>query len=470
MIQDYNENNEENRKDGSKGLGEKPKVPIILMGGRVKIKSEVDKDKKMLDDDQVLSLWQALFNTFVYFDVDNSKELFAEDGESISICDLTSESRFVENYQYLEQCFEADNKKVQLVYIPISAKVIDHIVTGLETRVLFFENIFTDKENKYTKIDLDVIKKELEKIIQNNYSDDVWGATYGKEYIDSVYKSIQDFEVTKYLSYDDVGMLKIVAGSNFLYPFFIKKSDLTGVKRHFIDYIKRYTRGELNKAIDGGSYLVRDNLVRYEFAKKAIFSAIRNSGYIEKYGDEFVWLSDDIKELVGNGIPVFHTLLAMEMEGLIEIMRMRISYWGKYVNEAREYDIFIKIHNTNAILEGNNQAIIVPVLSLEGKVVTFDSIEAKISVEGKNCQLPPYKNEHSLCTAMFEYRKGEAVDWSEVFEKMSGFTRTPTGRNTKNDTRSVQDAVYAVNTRVRETFHTEDDLFSWQSKSVIRNF
>ena len=55
MIQDYNENTEENRKSDSKGLGEKPKVPIILMAGRVKIKSEVDKGKKMLDDDQVLS-------------------------------------------------------------------------------------------------------------------------------------------------------------------------------------------------------------------------------------------------------------------------------------------------------------------------------------------------------------------------------------------------------------------------------
>jgi len=56
VIQDYNENTEEKKEDGSKGLGEKPKVAIILMGGRVKIKSEVDKDKKMLDDDQVLSL------------------------------------------------------------------------------------------------------------------------------------------------------------------------------------------------------------------------------------------------------------------------------------------------------------------------------------------------------------------------------------------------------------------------------
>ncbi len=469
MINEYSKNTEEKRRSDKKGLGEKPKVPFILMGDKVKITSEVDKNKKMLDDDQVLSLWQALFNKFVYFDVDRSKELFPEEDESISVYDLTSEGRYVENYQYLEQFFEAKNKKVQLVYIPINAKVTNHISTGLETRVLFFEDIFTDKENKYIKINLDVIRKELETIIQNNYTDD-WSTTYGKEHIDSAHKSILDFEVNKSLPFDDVGMIKFVGSSYFLYPFFIKKSDIVGVKQHFSDYIKKYTRGELNKAIDGGSYLVRDNLIRYEFSKKAIFDTIKNSGYVEKYGNEFVWLSDDIKELIGDGIPVFHTLLAMEMEGLIEIMRMRISYWGKYVNEAREYDIFIKVHDTNAVLEGDNQATVAPVLTLEGKVVTFDSTEAKISVEGKNCQLPPHKNEHSLCIAMFEYRKGEAVDWSEVFQKMHGFTREPTGRNDKSDMKSVQDTMYTVNGRVKEILNTEDDLFSWKSKSIIRNF
>lgn len=451
----------------------RPRTPYILLGDRIKITSEVDEDKKMFDDAQALSLWRALYSKFIYFDIDKDKEMFSDNDEYISVYDFTSEGRFIDNYNYIEKLFKKENKTISLVYKPTNTQVTKHIVTNREVKVLLFNNVTTDKENKYSKVDLDTIKAKLEEIIANNYVDgdkDFFGTTYGHNYIDDVYKSICNFKKTKTLSYDDFGMLNHMSNDLFLYPFFIKKSDLVQVQLHFSDYIKKYTQNELHKAIDGGSYSLRDNLIKYQFAKDTLLAMVKNGGYVEKYGDEFVLENDDIKQLVKDGIPIFHTLIALEMEGVLEIVRMKIAYWGKYVGEAKEYDVLIKINEPEKVLVSAGKTTTEPFISLKDHVVSFDDSKPHVSVNGKNCPLPLHKNEHYLCRVMFEYLVGEAIDWSEVFEKMNGFTRKPTGRNEKNDRKSVQDTMYAVNARVKEILHTKDELFAWKSNTITRNF
>ncbi len=84
----------------------------------------------------------------------------------------------------------------------------------------------------------------------------------------------------------------------------------------------------------------------------------------------------------------------------------------------------------------------IDVLSAEPAI--FDDDRAIISLGTKECQLPPYKNEHLLCQAMFKYKVGENVDASTVFEIMKGEDST---FDTK-EKRMIKDTVNAINERV----------------------
>ncbi len=105
-------------------------------------------------------------------------------------------------------------------------------------------------------------------------------------------------------------------------------------------------------------------------------------------------------------------------------------------------------------------------LKLGSQKITFDDNKAEISAGNKHCSLPPFKNEHYFCRAMFEYPTNEPMDWSIVYEKMT--SSEPTSE--KQNLRAVQDTMYAINNRIKEVLNTEDDLFTWQNKSIKRNF
>lgn len=460
------ENNEEENH-------ERQRAPVILLGDDIQITSEVDDENKMLDDMQVLSLWRAIFNTFVYFDGTKKINFFSDGKEYVSVYDLTLEGKFIENYRYFESFFERDGRKLKLLYKALPFNDFVSITTSKEIKTLLLNTASLGEPHKYTQIDFSVIKETLDRIIANDYRNDdkdAFGVMYNRPYIDNAYNAINNFEDNKAIPCDDVGILASVSFDNFLRPFFINKSDFEDVKSAFSLYIAKYINDGLNKAIDGGSYSVRDNLIRYQFSKKIFFEIIKSSGYLDKYGNEFLLDKDDIRQLYKEKIPIFHTLLALEMDGLIEIKKMNVVYWGKYANEPREYDILIKINEPEKILVSAGKTTTEPFMSLKDHVVSFDDSKPHVSVNGKNCPLPLHKNEHYLCRVMFEYLVGEAIDWSEVFEKMNGFTRKPIGRNEKNDRKSVQDTMYAVNDRVKEILHTKDDLFSWKSNTITRNF
>ena len=103
---------------------------------------------------------------------------------------------------------------------------------------------------------------------------------------------------------------------------------------------------------------------------------------------------------------------------------------------------------------------------LSSEEIDFNDEKAKIVVGKKNCQLPPFMNEHFFCRAMFEYLPEEFVDWSTIYEKMD--SKEPD--NKIKNKRTVQDTMYAVNDRVKETIKTDESLFTWKEKSIKRNY
>lgn len=104
--------------------------------------------------------------------------------------------------------------------------------------------------------------------------------------------------------------------------------------------------------------------------------------------------------------------------------------------------------------------------------VIFNDNEAIIEAKGCKCQLPPFRNEHFLCRAVYEYSAGEVVDWSFLYEKMTGYYSAYYGKpqNTRENWRLVYDAMMAVNKRVKQTFNTKNNLFTWQEKTLKRNY
>ena len=98
----------------------------------------------------------------------------------------------------------------------------------------------------------------------------------------------------------------------------------------------------------------------------------------------------------------------------------------------------------------------------------FITSKATILIANKEIQLPLHKNGHFLCEVMFGKNVGEPIDWSVIYEQMTGYYRDIFGEpmaNRKN-WHSVYDAVKAVNKIFQEQF--DGDLFEWKNKTVKR--
>lgn len=103
-----------------------------------------------------------------------------------------------------------------------------------------------------------------------------------------------------------------------------------------------------------------------------------------------------------------------------------------------------------------------------GKVEFLDD-EATLKLGDKKCSLPPYKNGHFFCRAAFEYQINEPIDWSIIYEKMTGYYEKHYGKpkDTKENRHQVFDTMRAINNRVEELLDIEK-LFVWQEKTIKR--
>lgn len=137
--------------------------------------------------------------------------------------------------------------------------------------------------------------------------------------------------------------------------------------------------------------------------------------------------------------------------------------------EERYIKILGEIKSQKSSQPSDTQATAV---SLKDKEIKYDDKEARIVFDGTICQLPPYKNEHYLCGVMFKKKANQPVDWSVVYEKMSGnyekhYGKTP---KTREHWRTVYDTMIRVNNRIKKELNTTDDLFLWQELTIKRNF
>ena len=73
---------------------------------------------------------------------------------------------------------------------------------------------------------------------------------------------------------------------------------------------------------------------------------------------------------------------------------------------------------------------------------------------------------------MFKKKANQPVDWSVVYEKMSGDYEKHYGKasNKREHWRTVYDTMIRINDRIKKEVHTSNDLFSWQELTIKRNF
>lgn len=107
--------------------------------------------------------------------------------------------------------------------------------------------------------------------------------------------------------------------------------------------------------------------------------------------------------------------------------------------------------------------------------IKFRENESVIVVGNHHVSLPPYKNEYFFSRIMFEYPTNEFVDWSIIFEKMDEqniqkISNTNTGKEARKQKRMIQDVMYATNNRIKKAINTTENLFSWENRSIKRNF
>ena len=104
-----------------------------------------------------------------------------------------------------------------------------------------------------------------------------------------------------------------------------------------------------------------------------------------------------------------------------------------------------------------------------GGSIKFVDKEAALIMGNKKCSLPPYKNEHFLCRAMFKHAKGKPVDWSEVYETITGYYQNSYGKppKTKENYHRVYDPVQQINERVKKDLGIEK-LFDWREMTITR--
>lgn len=104
--------------------------------------------------------------------------------------------------------------------------------------------------------------------------------------------------------------------------------------------------------------------------------------------------------------------------------------------------------------------------SLKNVKVSFDDDKAQLILGEVISQLPPFKNEHFFCRAIFEYPAQEPVDWSVIYEKMTHNEPEDAGKNQQ----MVYDTMERLNKRIQKVFLTKNKLFRLQEKAIIRNY
>ena len=107
-------------------------------------------------------------------------------------------------------------------------------------------------------------------------------------------------------------------------------------------------------------------------------------------------------------------------------------------------------------------------VSLVGSRITFNKHKSIVSVNKYEIQIPPDTNAAGLCLAMSNEKVGVWIEWQVVYEVIAGINNLDKP-NEKNE-RTVIDAMYAVNNRIKKSLNTKDDLFTFRKHAIRRNY
>ncbi len=126
-------------------------------------------------------------------------------------------------------------------------------------------------------------------------------------------------------------------------------------------------------------------------------------------------------------------------------------------------------NNEKATVIESVKPVLAPIAVPATANLVFVDHEATLMLGDAVAQLPPMKNEHCFCRAMFKYRINEPVDWSLPYEEMAGGNIDGAYNPEQNAKarRMVYDTTKSLNSRAKEHLGI-DELFSWQGKTIKR--
>ncbi|MCD4760766.1 hypothetical protein K8R42_02595, partial [bacterium] len=101
-----------------------------------------------------------------------------------------------------------------------------------------------------------------------------------------------------------------------------------------------------------------------------------------------------------------------------------------------------------------------------GKKTDIDQATCETASGDKKCDIKAGTTAHEFCTFMFTKEPKEYIDWSIVYEKIQ---ETEVNEKNKNK-KMINDIIYSINKKIKNTFNTKDNLFSMKNKTVSRDY
>lgn len=197
-----------------------------------------------------------------------------------------------------------------------------------------------------------------------------------------------------------------------------------------------------------------------EYAYKNWFEAVKN--YLHAHKENFLLF--EIEE--NPALPFFEELGKSRYLIDRELSNLGITTLKEKVKECLSSQIKILRKYVATNLDKRKGDAKKETFSLSNKVIMFDEALSVIKFGRKTCPLPPAKNESCLAKVMLSRKPGEFVDWSIVYQEMTGDSELGGKENLK----SVRDTMYHLNKRIKEDTGATTDFLGWKNKSLKRNY
>jgi hypothetical protein len=94
---------------------------------------------------------------------------------------------------------------------------------------------------------------------------------------------------------------------------------------------------------------------------------------------------------------------------------------------------------------------------------SFDDKKSMIIIEGKEITISPATDEYDFCKYVFKEKIDKVIDWSGVYEFITGKDSEP------KDWRKIYDLINRLNKKIKKVSGI-DDFFVWKNKTLRRQF